>query len=69
MEQICGNCEYFVKHFVNIGGRFVHSELGHCTYPMVKNRQVQSKACKYFEERYTDDSINIIEITIKHKTL
>lgn len=69
MEQICGNCEHYVRHFINLAGFFRPIEYGHCKYPMTKNREADHKACKYFEERHTDNSINVIEITVKYKTL
>lgn len=69
MEQICGNCEHYIRHFINQCGIFSPILHGHCTYPMIKNREADTRACKYFEERHTDDSINVIEITVKCKTL
>lgn len=69
MEQICGNCEHYIRHFIHSSGRFTPILHGHCTYPMIKNREADHKACKYFEERKVDDKIHVIEIKIEHKTL
>ena len=69
MEQICGNCEYYTRHFVNLSGYFRPIDHGHCRYPGLKNREADHKACKYFEERKEKDEIQVIEIKVEIKTL
>ena len=69
MEQTCRNCEHYIRHFVNLNGRFSPIEYGHCTYPMLKNREANHKSCKYFEERKKEDKIEVVEIRIEHKTI
>lgn len=69
MEQNCGNCEHYIRHFVYSSGRFTPILHGHCTYPMIKNREADTKACKHFEKRHTANSIQVVEIKIEYKTL
>lgn len=68
MEQTCGNCEHFIKHYIFMDGRFSPIDDGHCTYPMIKNRTTDHKACKHFTESKKNE-IQVIEIKIRHKTL
>lgn len=69
MEKICRNCEHYIRHFVSLGKSFSPIDHGHCTYPMLKNREAGCKACKHFEERKKDDRIQVTEIRIEHKIL
>lgn len=69
MERICGNCEHYYRHFVFSAGTFSPIDYGHCVYPMIKDRTASHKSCKYFEERKTDDKVQVVEIRINHKTL
>ncbi len=69
MEQICGNCKHYVRHFVCFNGRFSPIEQGHCTYPRNKYRTAKHNACEYFEGKEHDDKIEVIEIKIKHKII
>ena len=56
MDKICRNCEHYIRHFVFLGSSFSPINHGHCTYPRLKNREADCKACKYFEERKKDDT-------------
>lgn len=64
MEQNCGNCKYFIRHYVKMSGRFSPIDHGHCRYPMLKNRVIDHKACKYFEEKESDEE-KVLFVTIK----
>lgn len=65
MDKKCGNCEHFVKHYVFSSKRFSEIEHGHCTYPMLKNRQTTHKACQHFIEKDKSKEEKIIEIDIR----
>ena len=40
--MVCGNCTYFVQHYVDLDGRFVAILAGNCTYPRLKNRDYKN---------------------------
>lgn len=65
MEQNCGNCKHFVRHYIKWSGRFSPIDHGHCKYPMLKNRTVDHKACKYFEEKDKSEEEKVLLVTIK----
>lgn len=69
MEQKCGDCKHYVKHYIFLSNRFLEIKSGHCTFPMNKSRKSIDKACKYFEKNEEKNEIHIIEIKIKHQTL
>lgn len=69
MEKICRNCEHYVRHFVFLGSSFSPIAHGHCTYPRLKNREADCKACKHFEERKKDDRVQVTQIRIEHKII
>lgn len=64
MNKNCGNCGYFIKHYVFSSQRFTEIDYGHCTYPMLKNRDATHKACQYFIEKDKSKENKIIEIDI-----
>ena len=65
MDKKCGNCEHFVKHYVFSSKRFSEIEHGHCTYPMLKNRETTHKACQHFIKKDKSKEEKIIEIDIR----
>ncbi len=65
MEQYCGNCKYFIRHYIKQTGKFSPIDHGHCRYPMLKNRMVDTKACKHFEEKDEADEKKILFVTIR----
>ena len=67
MDKNCGNCQHFVKHYVFSDYHFSEIDYGHCTYPMLKNRESTHKACQHFIERDKSKENKIIEIDIKIK--
>lgn len=69
MEQKCGNCNFFIRHYIKSSGRFTEIDNGHCTYPRLKHRDGSQKACEYFIEREEEPKIHFIEIEINHRTL
>lgn len=69
MEQKCGECKHFIRHYIKSSKSFNPIDHGHCTYPMIKNRTIDHMACTYFEEKAEENKIHIIEIEIKHRTL
>lgn len=41
VEQ-CGNCRHFVRHYhQTTPNKYYPLDLGHCTFPMCKNRRVE----------------------------
>ncbi len=69
MEQKCGDCKHYVKHYIKSSGRFNEIDNGHCFYPRLKHRDGKQKACEHFIEREEEPKIHFIEIEIKHRTL
>lgn len=69
MDKICGNCNYFVRHYVFSAHCFTEIEHGHCGTLGLKNRKTLQKACDHFEEKAETPPIKVIEISIKEREL
>lgn len=44
----CGNCIYYIQHYVKSGSQFVPTYCGHCIHGNLKKRKTDD-SCKYFE--------------------
>lgn len=47
-KATCGNCVYFVRHYIRNGRKFQPLSFGHCTYPRIKSRTDETPACDKF---------------------
>ena len=50
-SQICKNCVYFRQHYTISDEHYSELHCGHCTYPRMKHRKPDAKACEHFEQR------------------
>ncbi len=50
-KNICGNCRYFLRHYVWDGGKSQYFALpyGHCISPRAKFRDYDVRACQHFK--------------------
>lgn len=49
-ENCCGSCTHFYMHYVRFeNGRYIPIDFGHCVFPRIKDRDADTKACKYYE--------------------
>ena len=46
----CKDCKHFRQHYIKFGRRYSEITYGHCVYPMLKKRESDTPACKYFNE-------------------
>lgn len=53
-KTLCGDCGYFIRHYANVGNYYIKTEYGHCAWPSIRARKVNSTACNYFQERTAD---------------
>ena len=49
-RETCGNCAFFMQHYVYSLNRFTPMAIGHCIFPNCKDR-FETETCKYFEDR------------------
>lgn len=53
-KNTCGSCKHFRQHYIKFGRSYRPLLYGHCTYPRLKNREVQAPACKHYAKRPSD---------------
>ena len=46
--QICKNCTHFRQHYTVDAEHYSALNCGHCTWPRIKHRKPDSKACEHF---------------------
>ena len=51
MEETCGVCKHFRRHYVKCGWRYDPIDDGHCVKPRCKMRKAKTPACGYFQKR------------------
>lgn len=52
----CKDCKYFIQHYTKNRYGYSKCSAGHCTYPRIKDRLNETKACKNFERgKYEDE--------------
>ena len=44
----CNTCLHFIQHYVRAGRSYRKSYYGHCVYPRLKRREIDSASCKYY---------------------
>ena len=49
-RETCGNCTFFMQHFIHTVGKFRPMYLGHCVFPNCKDR-FETETCKNFTPR------------------
>lgn len=55
--NICKDCKHFRQHYVYINDDIKHGyepcNVGHCTYPRLKDKEA-TDTCKYYERKRED---------------
>lgn len=51
----CNTCLHFIQHYVRARRSYRKSYYGHCVYPRLKRREIDSASCKYYKPREADD--------------
>ena len=53
MEQAktCQTCKHFRLHYIKRGKSYHSIHYGHCVYPMLKKREIETPACKHYVEK------------------
>mgnify|MGYP001054272603 FL=1 len=55
-EPVCRTCKHFRQHYVKWGeDRYRECGSGHCVYPRRKPRYNDTKACRYYISKETQD--------------
>ena len=49
----CQTCKHFRLHYIKRGKSYYSINYGHCIYPRLKRREVETTACKYYVDRQT----------------
>ncbi|PWM40135.1 MAG: hypothetical protein DBX52_03475 [Clostridiales bacterium] len=44
----CGNCKYFIQHYIKFENQYHKILCGHCIYPRIKERMKHAHACGNF---------------------
>ena len=53
-ERQCGNCKYFIQHYLKDGLSFIKINAGHCTASrQCKNKRMLDAACDQWESNGT----------------
>lgn len=51
----CRNCKHFVRHYIRYKrGNYCAIDFGHCVYPRIKDRSIDTPACVHFKARETE---------------
>ena len=45
----CGQCTFFIQHYVRWKRKFTKAFCGHCTFTRVKTRDQYTDACDHFQ--------------------
>ena len=48
---LCGKCIHYIPHYIKMGDDYKSSAFGHCSYPQIKVRKSDCKACAFFERK------------------
>lgn len=48
-EPCCGNCRYFIRHYIHTDRRYRPLAYGHCIHPNLKPRSEDVLACRYYQ--------------------
>ena len=51
MEETCGACKHFRRHYIKLGWRYEPIDDGHCVKPRCKMRKAKTPACGYFQKK------------------
>ena len=51
MEETCGMCKHFRRHYIKFGWRYQPIDDGHCVKPRCKTRKAKTPACGHFQKR------------------
>lgn len=51
MEKVCKTCVHFQRHYVKGKVRYTATGAGHCVYPRIKLRWMDTPACQNYEEK------------------
>lgn len=55
-ENFCKSCEYYHQHYVLDNKKIFRVYCGHCTYPKIRTRRPDSKACDHYLYKDPDES-------------
>jgi len=50
-SKTCETCAYFVQHYRKDKEKYHPVSIGHCTFPRVKPRRMETAACGHYRER------------------
>lgn len=55
-DPTCSSCVYFRQHYSLDSKKLFQVYCGHCTYPRVRSKKPDSKACQQYVKKPTDES-------------
>ena len=50
-EKTCIDCKYFFRHYLKNKKAYNEMDCGSCLFQKLKHKNVDDKACEYFEEK------------------
>ena len=51
-QKSCETCRHFYRHYIHWSGRqYRPLNCGHCAYPRLKDREVDTPACRHYSAR------------------
>lgn len=71
-NKTCMNCKYFLRQYVNVKGKLIHTYYGHCANPNVNYRKNKNcindnLSCEHWENRETNkrDTLERIDAVLR----